>query len=271
MPELPEVETSCRGISPHISGHSVSSVTIRQKKLRYPVPDELESEITNQRLNDITRRAKYMLFHFPNGTMIMHLGMSGSVRILENPTEAQKHDHVDIVFDNQKTLRFHDPRRFGMVLWTTQPPEQHALLTKLGPEPLTDTFTSDYLFKQSRKRKTTTKQFIMDNAVVVGVGNIYASESLFLSSIRPGRAAMRLTRKDCETLTQNIKTVLSDAIKQGGTTLRDFTNSEGKPGYFAQSLNVYGRAGDECPRCGNTIKAKVIGQRNTFYCPGCQR
>ena len=273
MPELPEVETTLRGIKPHIGAKIVTDLIVRQARLRYPVPDNLKQILNGEKLLDVKRRAKYLLLHFHHGVLIIHLGMSGSLRVIDpkltTDTKPEKHDHVDVVFDGT-ILRFRDPRRFGMILWTQDNIFSHPLLRHLGPEPFDAAFNADYLFRLSRKKKVTTKQFIMDNKVVVGVGNIYASESLFMSAIRPGRAAGRLSRNECHILVENICKILKEAIQQGGTTLKDFTNSEGKPGYFAQSLNVYGRSGEPCFTCGEEIKSKIIGQRNTFYCPHCQ-
>ncbi|MDH5544259.1 MAG: bifunctional DNA-formamidopyrimidine glycosylase/DNA-(apurinic or apyrimidinic site) lyase [Gammaproteobacteria bacterium] len=270
MPELPEVETTVRGIAPHISNQRISDVVVRQTKLRYPVPDILHTTLRRQILTSVSRRAKYLLLHFENGTMIIHLGMSGSLRILTSDQGPGKHDHVDLIFENGKILRYRDPRRFGMIDWTDQSPESYHLLSKLGPEPFDVDFNGGYLFQLSRKRSIPVKQLVMDNHVVVGVGNIYASESLFLSGIRPGRRANRVTQTEFDTLARNIVQVLQQAITQGGTTLKDFTNSDGRPGYFAQSLNVYGRAGEPCTTCGSEIKSKTIAQRNSFYCPRCQ-
>ena len=273
MPELPEVETTLRGITPHIAAKTITDLIVRQPRLRYLVPDNLKQKLKGEKLLDVERRAKYLLLRFRHGVLIIHLGMSGSLRIIDSKitaeTRPEKHDHVDVVFDDT-ILRFRDPRRFGMVLWTQDDVFTHPLLRHLGPEPFDTAFNADYLFRLSRKKKLATKQFIMDNKVVVGVGNIYASESLFMSAIRPGKAAGRLSRKECEILVDNICTVLKEAIQSGGTTLKDFTNSEGNPGYFAQSLNVYGRSGEECYACGEEIKSKMIAQRNTFYCPHCQ-
>lgn len=268
MPELPEVETTKRGIAPHIEGKRINDCIIRQRQFRWPIPDDLEKNIIGHRFGKLRRRGKYLIAPIHDGALIIHLGMSGSLRIVDANTAPRKHDHVDWVID-KRALRFHDPRRFGAVLWSNEP-EQHPLLSSLGPEPLSEAFHADYLFAATRKRKVTIKNLIMDSHIVVGVGNIYASESLFLSGIRPGRAAMRLTRVEAEQLTLNIKQVLEHSIQQGGTTLRDFVREDGQPGYFAQSLNVYGRAGESCSHCGSTIKQKTIGQRSSFYCPECQ-
>ncbi len=271
MPELPEVETTLKGISPHICKHTVSKVDVYQSSLRWPINVDLQKTIANKTLLDIQRRSKYLLFIFSDGGLIIHLGMSGSLRLTKGETELRKHDHVVVKFDNQYELRFHDPRRFGCVLWQGGDVYEHPLLQKLGPEPLTEDFHTDTLFKASRKRKVAVKNFIMNSQIVVGVGNIYASESLFMSGIRPTRAAGKVTHKEYAALTKNIKTVLERSIKQGGTTLRDFVNGNGEPGYFQQSLLVYGREGEACKTCSTVIKQKTIGQRSSFYCPTCQK
>lgn len=270
MPELPEVETTCRGIAPHIMGQKVSALVVRQPKLRWPVPDELPAKIHNKKIINVSRRAKYLLIHFDHGSAIFHLGMSGSLRIVDLNTPLKKHDHIDLQLSNKKILRYHDPRRFGALLW--QDNEQpHTLLDHLGPEPLSEAFDGDCLFQQSRKRKTAIKTFIMDNTVVVGVGNIYANEALFTAGIRPDREAGSISRKRYALLAETIKSVLSQAIKQGGSTLRDFVGGDGKPGYFQQTLNVYGRGKEPCKGCGKSLKEIRLGQRSTVFCSHCQR
>lgn len=270
MPELPEVETTRRGIAPHIEGRIASDVIVRHHQLRWPVPRGLKGILIGHKVNSVTRRAKYLLLAFDHGTLILHLGMSGSLRIIDSVLPADRHDHLDIVFEHGQALRLTDPRRFGCVLWTRDAPQQHELIANLGPEPLSDAFSRDYLFRRSRGRKVAIKQFIMDGKAVVGVGNIYASESLFLAGINPKRIAGKISRERYEKLTDAIKQVLAAAIEQGGTTLRDFVGGDGKPGYFAQQLNVYGREGEPCRVCGTTIRQIVMGQRSTFYCPNCQ-
>ena len=270
MPELPEVETTRRGIAPHVEGQTVLDVIVRHQQLRWPVPRGLKKTLQGQRINSVSRRAKYLLLGFDHGTLILHLGMSGRLRIIPAGRIAEKHDHLDILFGNGKTLRLTDPRRFGAVLWTKENPEAHELLAHLGPEPLSDTFTSDTLYQRSRNRHSSIKQFIMDGKVVVGVGNIYASETLFLAGINPKAIASKVSRARYEKLTAAIKQVLAAAIAQGGTTLRDFVGGDGKPGYFAQQLNVYGRVGEPCHRCGMAIKQITQGQRSSYYCPHCQ-
>jgi len=271
MPELPEVETSRRGIEPHILGHTVADVIIRQHRLRWPIPRKLPEYLTNQRINEVARRGKYLLLATGRGTLIIHLGMSGSLRICTQDRVFDKHDHFDLVFDNNKTLRLRDPRKFGCVLWTEKPVAEHKLLSKLGPEPLGEDFNGIQLFKKSRKRSCSIKSFIMNSHIVVGVGNIYACESLFLAGINPKRKAGTLSQARCITLADTIKQVLSASIEQGGTTLRDFSREDGQPGYFAQRLYVYGKAGSDCPQCGASIKQITQQARSTFYCSNCQK
>lgn len=271
MPELPEVETTRRGITPHLVGQAVTKVIVRNRKLRWLVPSNLPSELQHHTVNSISRRGKYLLLHFENGTLIIHLGMSGSLRVLPSNTSAEKHDHVELQLASGQCLRLRDPRRFGAVLWTRRDPLKHKLLASLGPEPLLDEFDGDYLYARCRERKQAIKSFIMDSKIVVGVGNIYASEALFLAGIHPQRAAGRISKKRIEQLVSAIKQVLAAAIRQGGTSLRDFTDSDGKPGYFKQQLNVYGRAMEKCPNCEQPIRQVTIGQRASYYCTRCQK
>ncbi|HEX5636444.1 MAG TPA: bifunctional DNA-formamidopyrimidine glycosylase/DNA-(apurinic or apyrimidinic site) lyase [Gammaproteobacteria bacterium] len=271
MPELPEVETTCRGIAPHIIGNRVSDIIIRQKQLRWPISPGLKQGLINQAIQNVSRRGKYILLHANTGTAIIHLGMSGSLRITDRDSLVRKHDHVDIIFSNEKILRLHDPRRFGALLWTTDDPFEHELLQELGPEPLTDDFSATALHQLSRRRKTSIKTFIMNSHVVVGVGNIYASEALFLAGIHPSRRADKISLPRYELLVAAIKKVLAASIKQGGTTLRDFVNEKGQPGYFQQTLNVYGRTGEACRQCGKLISQTRTLQRSTFYCSHCQK
>lgn len=270
MPELPEVETTRRGIAPHVVGHRVEVLVVRERRLRWPVPKGLESRLQRLVLRRLKRRAKYLLFSFDEGTLIVHLGMSGSLRIVQPDTPAGKHDHVDLAFEGGKVLRLTDPRRFGAVLWTEDVPDAHPLIASLGPEPLSDMFSGRYLYELSRGRRTPVKNFLMDGRVVVGVGNIYANEALFEAGIHPKRAAGRIGLERYDRLAEAVKAVLEAAIRQGGTTLRDFVGSDGRPGYFAQQLQVYGQAGEPCPRCAGPILAIRIGQRSTFYCSHCQ-
>jgi len=270
MPELPEVETSRRGISPHILKQTVSDVIIRQKQLRWPIPARLKTELTQQKIDAVERRGKYLLLRSSAGTVIIHLGMSGSLHIVDTRTAAEKHDHIDICFSNKKILRLRDPRRFGAVLWTKKDPLQHKLIKNLGPEPLDNEFTAEHLYAASRKRRIPVKTFIMNSQVVVGVGNIYASESLFLAGINPKRQAGKISLTAYTKLFNAIQRVLNLAIQQGGTSLRDFTQHDGKPGYFQQTLNVYGRKGLPCPNCKHAIKQIIQQQRSSFYCSICQ-
>ena len=269
MPELPEVETSCRGIAPHIEGETISSIIIRNRKLRWPVSMDVDEQLPGAKVTSVERRAKYLLINTSNGTAIMHLGMSGSVYIVDVGTAAGVHDHVDIEFSCGKALRLTDPRRFGSLHWSDDP-LQHELIRKLGPEPLGDEFDGQYLWSKSRGRKVAVKQFIMNAHIVVGVGNIYASESLFIAGIHPKRAAGRIALPRYETLANAIKGVLERAIKAGGTTLRDFYGSDGQAGYFSQQLEVYDREDEECRICATPIRSIVQGQRSTYYCKVCQ-
>ena len=271
MPELPEVETTLRGISPHLLKQKIKHVVVRQKQLRWPVPNDLAANLKNRTVQQLYRRGKYLIMTFSNGHVLLHLGMSGSLRIANIDSEPNKHDHIDWILSNGKVLRFHDPRRFGSVLWTKEEPLNHPLLISLGPEPLERDFNDQLLFTKSRKRKVAVKNFIMNSHIVVGVGNIYASEALFLASIRPSRAAGTISLKRYQKLVQAIKKILRASIKKGGTSLRDFVNEQGNPGYFRQKLNVYGKDGQPCKTCDNAIKKQIIGQRSSFYCSHCQR
>ncbi len=271
MPELPEVETTRRGIAPHLQDRRITKVVIRNAQLRWPIPADLPALLRDQTVQAVQRRAKYLLLRFAHGTLILHLGMSGSLRILPQGTPAAKHDHFDLVLDNGKLLRLRDPRRFGAVLWHSGDLATHPLLAHLGPEPLEDGFDGDTLYRATRKRSAAIKLVIMDNHVVVGVGNIYANEALFRAGIKPQLAAGKLSRPRCARLAQTIKEVLREAIAQGGSTLRDFIHSDGSSGYFQQHYFVYGRAGEPCKRCGTPIKQIKQGQRSSFYCAACQR
>ncbi|WP_299881167.1 bifunctional DNA-formamidopyrimidine glycosylase/DNA-(apurinic or apyrimidinic site) lyase [uncultured Cocleimonas sp.] len=270
MPELPEVETTRKGIKPYTHQQTVAKVVVRQPKLRWPVPTDI-AQMEGQLIESVRRRGKYILLETSAGTAIIHLGMSGSLRIVDDGLEPEKHDHVDFIMDTGKTVRLHDPRRFGAVLWTQQNPLKHKLIRSLGPEPLSDDFNADYLYEVSRGRSMSIKQFIMNGHVVVGVGNIYACESLFMSGISPKWQAGKVSKARYQKLVEQIKIVLAKAIAQGGTTLKDFVQVEGKPGYFKQELNAYGRAGERCNNCESTIKQITQGQRSTFYCGKCQR
>jgi len=270
MPELPEVETTRLGIAPHITGQTIDNVIVRNKNLRWPITATLKKDLLNRQFQRIDRRGKYLLCYADHGCMIMHLGMSGSLRIVDKQIKPEKHDHLDILFVSGKILRFHDPRRFGSILWTRKDPLQHKLIKHLGPEPLSENFDGAWLYRRSRKRIQAIKNFIMDGHNIVGVGNIYASEALFLSGINPKRKAGNVSLERYERLANAIKKILKRSIKQGGTTLRDFVNGDGKPGYFQQQLNVYGRAGLSCKKCKSTIKEIKLGQRSSFYCTVCQ-
>lgn len=271
MPELPEVETTLRGIAPHIVDKRFVGVTVRQPRLRWPVPEELGSVLPGLTLQAVSRRGKYLLLATEQGTLLIHLGMSGNLRITGSDQTLGKHDHVDFVFDGDTVLRFNDQRRFGAVLWTSEPVERHPLLSRLGPEPLSDDFNAELLLCSSRNRTVAVKTLIMDSHVVVGVGNIYANEALFLAGLHPQRSAGSIDAAGYRRLADAIKQVLRQAIAQGGTTLRDFVNAEGKPGYFQQVLSVYGRAGQACQLCSQPIRQMKIAQRASYYCENCQR
>jgi formamidopyrimidine-DNA glycosylase len=269
MPELPEVEVSRLGITPHVEAQLVVEVHIHNPNLRWPVP-ELVKGLIGQHITQVERRAKYLLLHSPVGSVILHLGMSGNLRVVPVTEPLKKHDHIEFHFDNGLALRLNDPRRFGACLW--QPiDEVHSVFAKLGPEPLTDAFTAAHLFKASRGKRVPIKQFIMDNHVVVGVGNIYANESLFKAGIHPECEAGKVSKARYERLTPIIKDTLAAAIKQGGTTLKDFAQTDGKPGYFAQELLVYGRKGQPCVTCFTELSEIRLGQRSTVFCKRCQR
>ena len=270
MPELPEVETSLRGITPHIENQIVTQVIIRYPTLRWPIPPELPKLIEQQTLNSLTRRAKYLLLHFSTGTLLIHLGMSGSLRVITKDSPIQKHDHFDLFFANHKGIRLTDPRRFGAVLWLGANPHQHPLLANLGPEPLSDDFTGAYLYQISRNKKVSIKQFLMNQKIVTGVGNIYCTEALFDSGINPMRAAGNISLARYQVLVKNIKETLALAIKKGGTSLRDFVGSDGKPGYFKQELKAYGRSGEACINCQNILINIKQANRSTVYCKYCQ-
>ncbi|WP_321372092.1 bifunctional DNA-formamidopyrimidine glycosylase/DNA-(apurinic or apyrimidinic site) lyase [uncultured Desulfuromusa sp.] len=270
MPELPEVETTLRGIAPHITNRTILECVFRTERLRWPLDETLCHLLPGQKIISVERRAKYLLLHCDDGTIILHLGMSGSLRIVPAETTEKKHDHVDLIFTDGTCLRLTDPRKFGAFLYTDEDPCTYKLLLNLGPEPLTDEFNGEYLYSASRGKKQPVKQFIMDQKTVVGVGNIYANESLFSAGIRPDRAAGRIGLERYRTLAFAIKNILQEAIIAGGTTIQDFNQADGKPGYFAQQLQVYGRGGGCCFACGQTILSQKIGQRSTFYCAGCQ-
>ena len=270
MPELPEVETTRRGIAPHLIGHRVSAAVLRRPALRWPIAPEVAARLPGQRISDVRRRAKYLLLDTAVGSALLHLGMSGSLRVLPAATPAGPHDHVDLSLDSGRVLRFTDPRRFGCLLWQA-PGSTHDLLAGLGPEPLEPGFDGDYLFARAGGRSAPVKTFLMDQRTVVGVGNIYAAEALFLAGIHPARAAGRVARARYGALAEAVKQVLAHAIARGGTTLRDFLGPDGAPGYFEQELLVYGREGQPCRTCGTPLRGSRLGQRATVYCPRCQR
>jgi formamidopyrimidine-DNA glycosylase len=270
MPELPEVEVTRLGIAPYIEGQCIKKIHVHQKQMRWPIPDEVY-QAEGFCVNSVTRRAKYLFLNTELGALVLHLGMSGKMRVVDATLPRKKHDHLEIEMQSGKKLVLNDARRFGSCLWQGINNDELSLLQRLGPEPLSDDFGFERLFTMSRGRQTPIKAFIMDNAVVVGVGNIYANESLFRSGIDPRRAAGKVSKARYMRLSDNIKVVLAKAIEQGGTTLRDFAQADGNPGYFAQHLNVYGRTGEPCDVCATPIRNKVIGQRNTFFCIKCQK
>jgi formamidopyrimidine-DNA glycosylase len=252
-------------------GRRVAAVIVRERRLRWPIPRGFEAKIQDQIVRRVERRAKYILVGFDIGTVIVHLGMSGSLRVLGGDVPPLLHDHWDMRMEGGALLRFHDPRRFGSLLWTDEDPALHPLLAKLAPEPWSAAFDAEYLFDKTRKRAVAIKQLIMNSQLVVGVGNIYASEALFRARLSPRRAAGRISRAQAAALVEAIREVLSEAIQIGGTTLRDYVNVDGVPGYFSQRLFVYERAGDACRLCGTPIQQFVQGQRSTYWCPNCQR
>jgi formamidopyrimidine-DNA glycosylase len=271
VPELPEVETTRRGIAPHLEGRRILRLEVRERRLRWPVAPGLEARVAGARVAAVRRRAKYLLIDTDRGTGLLHLGMSGSLRVVPAALPPGRHDHLDLLLDSGRAVRFNDPRRFGSLHWLEDDPAAHPLLAGLGPEPLAAGFDGAWLYRASRGLRVAAKPFVMNARVVVGVGNIYASEALFRAGIHPRRPAGRVGPARMEALAAAIRQVLAAAIEAGGTTLRDFTDSEGRPGYFRQHLTVYGRAGEPCPGCGAPIRQEVIGQRASYFCPACQR
>jgi formamidopyrimidine-DNA glycosylase len=271
MPELPEVETTRRGVAPHVEGHKVTALRIYDHRLRWPVPSDLAELLVGRRVERVERRSKYLLFRVDAMTLIVHFGMTGSLRVHARAPPRRAHDHVDFEFDNGVVLRYHDPRRFGAILWSPGTGDDHPLLASLGPEPLTSTFDGAHLFHATRHRITGIKQVLMDSQVVVGVGNIYANESLFKAGIRPTRGARRLSRQRLDRLVDAVRETLTEAIAKGGSTLRDYVDSNGQPGSFQLNYFVYGRQGEPCRVCGTAIRAVRVSGRGTFYCPKCQR
>ena len=268
MPELPEVETTLKGIEPYLAEYEIESVTVRNGALRWPVSEQVYN-LAHQKIKKVTRRGKYIIVHFEIGAMLIHLGMSGNLRVVEPDMPVQKHDHVDLIINSGKIIRFNDPRRFGCVLWADEW-SKHKLIQGLGVEPLTELLTGKYLHIKAKGKKTTIKQFIMNGKLVVGVGNIYANEALFLAGIHPARTVSKVSLKNMNLLVDRIKQVLSEAIVQGGTTLKDFVGSDGKPGYFKQQLNVYGRAGEPCNVCKETLQEIRQNNRSSVFCSQCQ-
>lgn len=271
MPELPEVETTRRGIEPLIQGKTVKRVIIHNGSLRWPVPTDLVCQLSGDTSLALERRSKYLLARFSSGTLIVHLGMTGHLRVAPVAEPLRKHDHFEIIFTDRSALRFNDPRRFGAILWTKEDPLLHERLSGLGPEPFGEDFSAPYLYERSRGRALAVKPFLMTADVVVGVGNIYASEVLFRAGIDPRLPAGQLSLADCQRLVRVVCEVLAEAIRAGGTTIRDFADSEGRPGYFTQELRVYGRAGEPCYSCGAIIQQLRLGQRSTYFCPACQK
>ena len=271
MPELPEVETTRRGIEPLLVGRRVRALVVRNRRLRWPIPATLGRVLPGQRIQTVTRRAKYLLLSLDRGTLIIHLGMSGSLRVLPAATAPDKFDHVDMVLEDGHCLRLRDPRRFGALLWTTRDPGQHKLLKHIGLEPFDPKCTGDYLYRAAHKRTVAIRDLLLNGRIIAGIGNIYANEALFSAGIRPQLAAGRVSRARCTQLVAAVRATLTQAIDAGGTTLRDFQRADGKPGYFQQKLRVYGRAARPCPRCRQPIRALSLGQRRVFYCPKCQK
>jgi formamidopyrimidine-DNA glycosylase len=271
MPELPEVETTRRGLLPHVVGRRVRGVEVRNANLRWPVPADLPLRLRGEKILDIRRRAKYLLFDFGKGHLLVHLGMSGRLTLVARGAPARKHDHVDIELEGPRTLRLTDPRRFGAMLWLDDPAERHALLKDLGMEPLEAAFTGQALQRRAKGRSVAVKNFLMNGGIVSGVGNIYASEALFHAGIHPGRSAGRISAARWERLAHSVRVTLESALASGGSTLRDFASAEGRPGYFQHRHAVYDREGKPCRSCKSPIRAMRQGQRSTFYCPHCQR
>ncbi|MBN1238931.1 MAG: bifunctional DNA-formamidopyrimidine glycosylase/DNA-(apurinic or apyrimidinic site) lyase [Gammaproteobacteria bacterium] len=271
MPELPEVETTRRGLEPLVVGKSIEALDVREPRLRWPIAADLGRRLAGRRVTGIGRRGKYLLFATDGGTLLVHLGMSGGLRFHDGAAPPPgRHDHVDIRLAGGACLRYNDPRRFGSMHFATAP-ERHPLLRHIGPEPLGDDFTPEYLWRSTRGRKTAIKLHLMNSRIVAGIGNIYANEALYRAGIHPARQAGRVARSRFDPLVDSIRAVLADAIVQGGTTLRDFAGSDGRPGYFQLALDVYDREGDACHRCGSPVRMRVLGQRATYYCSACQR
>jgi len=270
MPELPEVETTRSSVAPHVVGRRIAKLIVYDRRLRWPVPRDLPKKLEGQTVDALTRRSKYLLFRIGAGSLLVHLGMTGSLRVYLRPPERRPHDHVDIVFGDGTLLRYHDPRRFGAMLWAPDPAQSHPLLRDLGPEPFDPAFDADYLWRVTRSRRAAIKLALMDSHVVVGVGNIYANESLFRAGIRPSTRANRVSRPRLARLVDEVRAVLAEAIAKGGSTLRDYVDGAGSPGYFQLDYFVYGREGEPCRKCGTAIRHRRIGARASFFCPVCQ-
>ncbi len=271
MPELPEVETTRRSVAPCVVGQRIAKLIVYDRRLRWPVPGDLAKRLEGRTVDAISRRSKYLLFRIGAGSLLVHLGMTGSLRVHASAPVRRPHDHVDIVFDNGTVLRYHDPRRFGAMLWAPDPALSHPLLRDFGPEPFDAAFDADHLWRATRSRTAAIKLALMDSHVVVGVGNIYANESLFRARIRPTLRANRVSRPKLARLVNEVRAVLAEAIAKGGSTLRDYVDAEGEPGYFQLDYFVYGREGQPCRACGNPIRHRRLGARASFYCPACQR
>lgn len=271
MPELPEVETTRRGLLPHVVGRRIGQVVVRNGSLRWPVPKDLRRRLEGEKVGDIRRRGKYLLFDMPAGHLLVHLGMSGKLSIVPSGLAPKLHDHVDVGLEGNGTMRFTDPRRFGAVLWLASPAESHTLLKGLGIEPLSPQFTGEALRALAKGRRVAVKQFLMNGRIVVGVGNIYASEALHQAQVLPTRGAGSISAARWKRVASAVRMTLEKAIAAGGTTLRDFASADGRPGYFQHDFAVYGRQGKPCKRCKSKIRVIRQGQRSTFYCPGCQR
>jgi formamidopyrimidine-DNA glycosylase len=271
MPELPEVETTRRGLEPHVAGRRIVALTVHEPRLRWRVPEDLPAKLTGQRITGTGRRAKYLLLGLESGTLLVHLGMSGTLRVLPADTPRLAHDHYDLLLESGRTLRFNDPRRFGSLHYTSGDPRQHPLLARLAPEPFDPGFDASYLWRITRRRRTSIKQVLMNSRLVVGVGNIYASEALFRARIRPRRRAQSLSRTEAARLVKAVRAVLALAIRVGGTTLRDYVGADGQPGYFRQKLYVYERSGKPCRVCRAPIRQITQQGRSTYYCPTCQK
>jgi formamidopyrimidine-DNA glycosylase len=271
MPELPEVETTRRSVAPCVIGHRIARLVVYDPRLRWPVPDDLPKRVEGRTVDDVSRRSKYLLFRIGGGSLLVHFGMTGSLRVHTRAPERRPHDHVDIVFTDGSRLRYHDPRRFGAMLWAPDPVLAHPLLRNLGPEPFDPAFDADYFWRMTRSRSAAIKLALMDNHLVVGVGNIYANESLFRAGIRPTTHANKVSRPRLGRLVAEVRAVLTEAIAKGGSTLRDYVDADGEPGYFQLDYFVYGREGSPCRICATPIRHRRLGARASFYCPRCQR